>query len=35
MKTFSTMAVVLLLQSSSPLATKLRYTLQKRLLNHF
>ena len=35
MKTLSTMTILLLLQSSSPLAKKIRYFFQKRLISHF
>jgi len=35
MKTVSTMIIVILLQSSSPLAQKIRYFFQKRLISHF
>jgi hypothetical protein len=35
MKTISTITIFLLLQSASPLATKLRHFLQKRLIAHF
>jgi len=35
MKIFSTMAVFLLLQSSSTIATQVRHYLQRNLINHF